>query len=305
MPLTDYLRPRLLDPLGIGHVGWLTAPDGLELGFSGLFAGTEDAAKLGLLHLQHGRWDGAQLLPQSWVDQATRRQVDTTVMENPDWRQGYGYQLWMSRHGYRGDGAFGQFCLVLPDHDTVVATTALTEKMQAVLDACWTHLLPGLGGQAAHGTVEEGELAARLQSLRLTPGPGGPAPEQRSGWSAQEFAVARARDDERSCRTLRSARIDHEDPVLHLTLIEDDNLLRFPVGSGDWSVSIPTDRRGDEVPVAASGGWLDADRINVRVAFLETPHRMDVTCSLADGTAEGRWRHGPLHRDEIRQLHCP
>ena len=63
----------------------------------------------------------------------------------PDWQRGYGFQFWMSRHGYRGDRAFGQFCLVLPEHDVVIATTADTERMQAVLDAVWEHLLPAFG----------------------------------------------------------------------------------------------------------------------------------------------------------------
>jgi CubicO group peptidase (beta-lactamase class C family) len=71
MPLTRYLRPRLFDPLGIGHVGWHTFPPGREQGFSGLHARTEDIAKLGLLYLQRGRWDGAQLIPPEWVAEAT------------------------------------------------------------------------------------------------------------------------------------------------------------------------------------------------------------------------------------------
>ena len=82
-------------------------------------------------------------------------------MENPDWRQGYGYQFWMSRHGYRGDGAFGQFCLVLPEQDAVVAMTGGTEAMQAVLDHVWDHLLPGFGSgspdeERAPGTRDSG-----------------------------------------------------------------------------------------------------------------------------------------------------
>src|SRR3954453_24077824 len=148
--LTEYLRPRLFEPLGIGEVGWLTWPPGREQGFSGRFARTEDIAKLGQLYLQRGRWDEAQLLPESYVAQATSRQIDTANQEdNPDWRQGYGFQFWMSRHGYRGDGAFGQFCVILPEQDVVVVTTASTRDMQAMLDAMWEPLLPALGQSAA------------------------------------------------------------------------------------------------------------------------------------------------------------
>ena len=145
MPLTQYLRPRLFDPLGIGPVGWQTFPPGREQGFSGLHARTEDIAKLGLLYLQRGRWQGAQLIPEAWVAEATSKQVANPDGANSDWPQGYGFQFWMSRHGYRGDGAFGQFCVILPEQQTVIVTTAYTTDMQAVLDAMWTHLLPGLG----------------------------------------------------------------------------------------------------------------------------------------------------------------
>jgi CubicO group peptidase (beta-lactamase class C family) len=115
MRLTEYLRPRLFDPLGIAEVGWLSWPPGRDQGFSGLFARTEDVAKLGQLFLQRGRWGDDQLIPESYVAQASSRQIDTANESNADWRQGYGFQFWMSRQGYRGDGAFGQFCVVLPE----------------------------------------------------------------------------------------------------------------------------------------------------------------------------------------------
>ena len=62
----------------------------------------------------------------------------------------------MSRHGYRGDGAFGQFCVVLPEQDAVVAITGGTEAMQAVLDHLWVHLLPGFNT----GTLDDGAQPA-------------------------------------------------------------------------------------------------------------------------------------------------
>jgi hypothetical protein len=82
-------------------------------------ARTEDVSKLGQLYLQHARWKGRQLIPEEYVALATSRHVDSSAgQDNIDWRQGYGFQFWMSRHGYRGDGAFVQFCVVLPDQDT-------------------------------------------------------------------------------------------------------------------------------------------------------------------------------------------
>src|SRR3712207_1137446 len=133
-------------------------------------ARTEDIARLGQLYLQRGRWGEQQLVPEDLVAEATRAQVDNTRHPGPaDWNQGYGWQFWMSRHGYRGDGAFGQFCVVLPEHDVVVAATACTEAMQEVLDVLWTHLLPGLSGPASDASAAEEELSSRLAALAVTP----------------------------------------------------------------------------------------------------------------------------------------
>ena len=81
---------------------------------------------------------------------ATAMQASTSVTQsNPDWSVGYGYQFWQSRHNsYRGDGAFGQFCLVLPEHDAVVAITSGTNDLQGVLDKVWAHLLPAMGAES-------------------------------------------------------------------------------------------------------------------------------------------------------------
>src|SRR4051812_20971128 len=131
--LVDYLRPRLFDPLGMPPVSWQAYPAGRNLGFSGLFGTTQSVVKLGQLYLDGGRWEGEQLLPEGWTEQVSTRWVDTTNEANPDWGCGYGFQVWIARHGYRGDGAFGQFCVILPEQDAVLATTASTDAMQAIL----------------------------------------------------------------------------------------------------------------------------------------------------------------------------
>ena len=90
-----------------------------------------------------------------------------------------------------------------------------------------------------------------------------------------------------------------------ISLIEAANALTFPVGTGAWTVSDHTDRNGETIPVAASGGWLDGQRMRAEVIFLETPHRMDITCSLPGRTAEAAWRHPPLTPSRLQLLHCP
>jgi CubicO group peptidase (beta-lactamase class C family) len=315
MPLTEYLRPRLFDPLGIGPVGWQTWPPGRQQGFSGLFARTEDIAKLGLLYLQGGRWDGRQLLPADWVAQATTKQVANPDRENPDWRQGYGFQFWMARHGYRGDGAFGQFCVVLPEQDTVVAITAATWDMQAVLDALWDHLLPGL--DRAGDPARQDELRARLAGLALPACPAGPAPAGSAPATAAAgavgasapFPVVGVRGE--LATTLTSVSVAPRGEGWAVTLAEADNTVTFPVGAGTWAVSTPADRQGGAVPVAASGGWTDSvswkdgGGLRLEVIFLETPHRMDIELRPDGQTATAAWRIPPLFAGHLADLHCP
>ncbi len=317
LPLTQYLRPRLFDPLGIGPVGWHRFPPGREQGFSGLHARTEDIAKLGLLYLQRGRWQGTQLIPEEWVAEATSQQVANPDGVNPDWAQGYGFQFWMSRHGYRGDGAFGQFCVILPEHQTVIVTTAYTTDMQAMLDAMWTHLLPGLGATAPDASPAQdqltgqlagrlaGQLAGRLGRLALPACQAEPAPADWAPWASAPFAVTDGAPGRQIRPALTAVGVAPGDAGWQLSLIEAGNVLTIPVGSGAWMVSQPADRRGDTIPVAASGGWLDGDTLRAEIIFLETPHRMDITCALPGQAATAVWRHPPLAPSKLQHLHCP
>jgi CubicO group peptidase (beta-lactamase class C family) len=301
MQLTEYLRPRLFDPLGIGEVGWLTWPPGREQGFSGLFARTEDIARLGQLYLQRGRWGDTQLIPQSYVEQATSRQIDTPNEANVDWRQGYGFQFWMARHGYRGDGAFGQFCVVLPGQNAVIATTGGTEAMQAVLDNLWEHLLPGFDRA---GDVAQQDLDKRLDGLRVPPCVARPSPPRWEDWTDGPFSVVPGAEGVPAA-PLTAVELRKSDHGLEVGVAEPANALSFPVGAGDWLVSAPHDRHGDAIPIATSGGWLDEHTVRVEVVFLESPHRMDIACSLPARTAEAAWRHAPLVDGRLQTLHRP
>lgn len=168
----DYLKPRLFDPLGIENAEWGTSPQGNSLGGWGLLVRTEDVAKFGQLFLQKGEWKGQQLVPPGWVEQATARQVSNGSDPTRDWDQGYGFQFWRCRHGaYRGDGAFGQFCLVLPEQDAVMAITANAKDMQAQLNFVWDKLLPAFRASALPENAEERKkLSETIGALSIREG---------------------------------------------------------------------------------------------------------------------------------------
>src|SRR5205807_1821598 len=257
---------------------------GREQGFSCLHARTEDIAKLGLLYLQGGQWEGAQLIGEKWVAEAASQQVANPTEPNPDWRQGYGFQFWMSRHGYRGDGAYGQFCVILPEQDAVVVTTASTPDMQAVLDAMWAHLLPALGRSDPDVGAQE-QLASRLGGLELPAYQADGQPRDWEPWLREPFRIAAAEGDPQSQPTLASIGLQRAGAGLQVTLNEVDNALSFGVGTRGWTVSTPADTFGKGIPVAAAGGWSDQKTLRLEVIFLETPHRMDIVCSVGDRSA--------------------
>jgi hypothetical protein len=185
----------------------------------------------------------------------------------------------------------------------VIVTTAYTLAMPALLDAIWDHLLPGLGADSPDNAAHD-QLSARLARLELAACPGAPAPADRGPWNGA-FTIAASTGDAKARPFLTSIEVTPQADGWQITLIEPDNALTFPVGTGGWTVSDHVDRRGEPIPVAASGGWLDDQTLRVEVIFLETPHRMDITCALPERTAEARWRHPPLARSKLRQLHCP
>ncbi|MFJ9426249.1 serine hydrolase domain-containing protein [Streptomyces sp. NPDC101249] len=301
--LTAYLRPRLLDPLGVGGTAWLRDRSGREIGFSGLYAATDAVARLGELYLRDGVWQGERLLPEGWVADATRPHITTddapAAWLAGDGLHGYGYQFWRSRHGYRGDGAYGQFCLVLPGQDAVVATTAAAENAQLLLDLAWEHLVPAFGPAPLTGRdADDSALARRLARLELPPADGKPAPPEREqDWDGAEFTP---RDGTCPAQPgLTSVTVTRDADGWTLVLTEGGHRTEAPLPRAGWGVT------DGPPPIAVSGGWSDPGTLAADLAFLETPHRLTLTCSLPERTFTARWITTPLDGAPLRALRAP
>ena len=157
--VVDYLTPRLFEPLHIDKPKWEESPQGINCGGWGLYLKTEDLAKMGQLLLQKGEWNGKQLIPAEWVAEMSKKQVESInpgtrieeaeakgmTKETSDWMQGYGYQMWRCRPGcFRADGARGQYIIVVPDKNAVIAITSNVEDLQGELNLVWNRILPVL-----------------------------------------------------------------------------------------------------------------------------------------------------------------
>lgn len=268
--LLDYLRPRLFEPLGATEASWQVSTEGITVGGWGLSINTESLACFGQLVLQRGVWEGKQLVPAEWYEAATSKQVPNDNQDNPDWKQGYGFQFWRGRHDtYRGDGAFGQFCLVFPAYDAVLIVTSATEDMQAVLNTVWDHLLPVLEGK-------EVTPVARPERLELAP-PIGAAP---AGGNGQTYRFA---DD--NATGLTAVRLDPDGTGtftfagLELGATDPVDIVCAP---GDWrelnSVGVLKEADPQVRQRVVSSAHADGDKFVATIRFLETPFVLTLAC---------------------------
>ncbi len=290
----DYLKPRLFDPLGIEGADWETNPQGIDVGGWGLRVRTEDIAKFGQLYLQKGIWEGKRLIPEAWIAEATQGQVPSKGGSRPaaenDWLQGYGYQFWRCRHdAYRGDGAFGQYCVVLPKEDAVIAITSETGDMQAILDVLWQHVLPALRGEGLTGS-DPAPLRQKLAALALPLPPGQLTSPMAIQVSGKRYAVANNPLGVKDCL------FDFGPKFCRLLLRDASAERRLTGGWGRWMEGKTTFPLGplkirpeeeDTVTirrVAASGAWTDPNTFVMTWRFVETAHYDTLTCRF-DGSS--------------------
>lgn len=177
--LHEYLKPRLFDKIGIDadNLRWLCMPDGMEVGGGGLFATTEDNLRLMKLYADGGVWNGERILAADYVAKATSLQNEsaTESKNNPEAKDnfvGYGYQIWMCQPKgvYRADGAMGQFSIVVPDKDMIIAITENASGAhwaQRTLDVMWEFLDEVSDDAPLPEDTASQKLAERMKKLAL------------------------------------------------------------------------------------------------------------------------------------------
>lgn len=191
--LMEYLTPRLFEPLGFGDVAWERCPKGINKGGWGMYVHLEDMVKLGMLYLAGGVWEGRRLLSESWVQAATAPRARSAQGEE------YGYQLWpRTADGvYMFNGMFGQYVVMAPDLDLVVAVNAgaghlfTRSKSYAAVRAFLSALRAGEAGPWPAGEGEK-RLAFTLESLRFgRPAPAYAPPARAGLWARLRAALLR------------------------------------------------------------------------------------------------------------------
>jgi hypothetical protein len=270
--LMEYLRPRLFEPLRIAGATWETCPRGISIGGWGLSVKTEDIARFGQLYLQRGNWNGRQLVPEKWIEEATSKQISNGTSETSDWAQGYGYQFWRCRHGaYRGDGAFGQFCIVMPHQDAVLAITSGVPDMQAVMNAAWDYLLPGMQRDTLLVSNAAPDIDHRLDQLSVRP------PEGKPTSPTVERISGRAYRLEANEEKVQSAMLKFKKNRCTMTLADEQGGRPIECGIGAWVKGTAAIGNRPPSKVAACGAWTDDDTYTIKLCLYETPFVQTVT----------------------------
>jgi CubicO group peptidase (beta-lactamase class C family) len=290
----DYLRPRLFDPLGITGMDWEVSPQGINTGGWGLRLKTEDMAKFGQLYLQKGIWNGNQILPRPWVEEATTKKIDQDPSasqarkDSSDWLQGYCYQMWRCRHdAFRADGAYGQFIIMMPEEDAVIAITAETPNMQEEINLIWNYLLPAIHkGKLPADKANETRLQQTLSSLALPP-----LTETTnasiSALAGQTFTM------ESNDMHLQEISFMFKNGICEMTIKQGDLLYPLSFGEGNWQLG-NTPMHGPYLlsraksnlslipifKIAGSYNWIDNQTLQLALRYIESPHAEKITCHV-------------------------
>ncbi|MEI6287583.1 MAG: serine hydrolase [Bacillota bacterium] len=280
MDMFEWLQLNLFTPLGITGVNSAKCPHGYSIGGWGMYLKTVDVAKLGLLYLQQGMWQGQQLLSKEWVAQATAAQSDT-----PD-GLGYGYQFWRSPHNaYNGNGMYGQFCLVVPDEQLIVAITAGSGDMHEIVNQVWPTLYAGLS--TAPLALDRLACAALRRKLA------------RLGYLPCRNKIDKAELNQLLDGSGYSLAGDSllQLKIIDFKLMADGVVVGFVggvkrneiiFGYGNWNkydghggLQEFGEHDGIGTKVAASAGWLTANELRLSMQHYESFFLVDFTCKFA------------------------
>ena len=209
--------------------------------------------------------------------------------DSSDWVQGYCYQIWRSRYNsYRGDGAFGQYIVVMPEQDAVVIFTGETPDLQGELNMVWDFLLPAIHNKKSPANKYTAILKQKLSSRSLAPPAKSYSPLS-TKISGKIFSI------EPNEKNLESISFRFSDNTCYMTLKDDTAIYKIASGNGKWILGV-TKKRGPSLTAAAKGHfkglpptkiagsyqWKDKSTLVLHLRYIESPHTETITCRFSD-----------------------
>ena len=144
--ITNYMKAKLWEPIkATDDAYWIVDNTGMEFALGGLNISLRDYARVGILFLDSGRWQGSQIVPEDWVVKSTRP-LDPHVqprIEDGKEKDGYGYQWWIpygADDEYDAQGIYDQFIYIDPDKDAVIVKLSSNYKFKNDKDRLYKNL---------------------------------------------------------------------------------------------------------------------------------------------------------------------
>jgi CubicO group peptidase (beta-lactamase class C family) len=296
--LLEFLKPRLMEPLHIEGADWETSPQGINTGGFGLRVRTEDIAKFSQLYLNKGKWNGKQIIPAAWVEASGKEQWTFTSnpfggkspKEHDDWQQGYGYQFWRTQHnGFRSDGLYGQFGIILPDQQTVVAITEQSFNTQKTLNFVWDVLFPGLQKTTlSTNKAAQQKLKNKEASLQVKFAPMATKSTMTAAVSSKKFIL------ESNPFDAKAITFNFNKDTCEMTVHYDQGDRKLSFGINRWEknkngiflnaqLPFPVNSLPNVAsPIACNATWKDDNTLYLEIRPVETVTSDSITCRFTD-----------------------
>lgn len=275
--LVDFLQPRLFEPLEIPRPVWETCPLGITAGGMGLSLSTESIAKFGQMLLNKGEYAGKRIVSERYLGLAATEQSDNRLSApkgRTDSAQGYGYQFHLCRRGcYRGDGSFGQLCLVAPRENIVIAATAAfgsMQQLQTLLDLIYEYIMDRLNRKEAYNHADSLEMQSKLAAWTY------PLPTVQPVPSQALYCGRKAYRLDNNPHGLRKIVLEIQEKGLTVQLSygdERDNVLPFSYIEMLHAQDVfYKDLSLHRQEVITSAAWQDQLTLQLTLLYIETPY---------------------------------
>ena len=280
----------------------------MNTGFNGLNATAEDITKLALLYLNNGQWKGRQILPKDWVREASDIQIRNIHNDknqklgyrqgfgrfSEDWKSGYGYLFWhcVPKGAYRGDGIYGQMCVVMPEQDMTVAVAAGCSEPDRILDIVWKYLLPAVDVVCTNDEAQH-ILERKLRELEIPTVKGEQYHPNQEYLSGRVFKVAR-----NGAGIWQIGFLFPENGMPSVSIVTEKGIFKAWIGYEKWVENEtgydPDGFSCDNViffnDAALSGAWQE-DEYVIKLVYTRTPFVDTLRVRFLDGRIAGSYTH--------------
>jgi len=269
------LQERIFTPMGITDAQWEVSPDGVTVGGWGLRLTTEDLARVAVLWLNRGAWNGQQLISAQWIEQMEARHIDCAAPGAPlnDRNVGYCYQMWRSTYpgSVRFDGAYGQYIAMVPERDVAVVLLGVSHAPYDELKVIWDNLMPGVHDTPLTSDPAAKKLQKRLAHWTL------PTPKGRSKVKAASAINGRTLTLNDNNHGISTLTLDGKQLTLRYS---DRHSERIALGTGSWArrsaltgfppADFPNTFRGlvHDYQVTGAMAWTDDHTLTIELQYV-------------------------------------